>query len=107
VDSQSTDNSSTSGSTCQASHTTAISAGIGGGLGACLLAAIFTILLQRRIYKKNMRQKEAMIDEIAAASSQQHLVYPGHLEREKVFPVELGPRATRIVEVEGNRLNEI
>ncbi|KAJ5996489.1 hypothetical protein N7522_008149 [Penicillium canescens] len=95
------------GSTCPASHTTAISAGIGGGLGACLLAAIITILLQRRIYRKNMRQKEAMFDEIAAASSQQHLVYPVYPEREKVFPVELGPRATRIHEVDGNRLNEL
>ena len=96
----------TSGSTCPASHTTAISAGIGGGLGACLLAAIITILLQRRIYRKNMRQKEAMFDEIVAAGSQQHLVYPAYPEREKVFPAELGPRATRIHEVDGNRLNE-
>lgn len=54
-----------------------------------------------------MRQKEAMIDGFAAASSQQHLVYPVYPEREKVFPVELGPRATRIHEVDGNRLNEL
>lgn len=66
-----------------------------------------TILVQRRIYKKNLRQKEAMIDEIAATSSAQHLVYPVYAEREKMmFPAELGPRDTRIHEVEGNRLNE-
>lgn len=84
-----------------------ISAGLGAGLGGCLLIAVLTMLVQRRIYKKNMRQKEAMIDEIAAASSTQHLVYPVYPEREKMmFPAELGPRDTRIHEVEGNRLNE-
>ena len=84
-----------------------ISAGLGAGLGGCLLIALITMLVQRRIYKKNLRQKEAMIDEIAAASSTQHLVYPVYPEREKMmFPAELGPRDTRIHEVGGNGLNE-
>ncbi|KXG53856.1 uncharacterized protein PGRI_009060 [Penicillium griseofulvum] len=94
-------------STCPASKTTVISAGLGAGLGGCLLIALITMLVQRRIYKKNLRQKEAMIDEIAAASSTQHLVYPVYPEREKMmFPAELGPRDTRIHEVGGNGLNE-
>ncbi|KAJ5503181.1 hypothetical protein N7463_006055 [Penicillium fimorum] len=93
--------------TCPASKTTVIGAGLGAGLGGCLLIAIMTMLVQRRVYKKNLRQKEAMIDEIAAASSAQHLAYPVYGGREKMmFPVELGPRDTRIHEVEGNGLNE-
>jgi hypothetical protein len=52
-------------------------------------------------------QKGAMIDEIAAASSAQHLVYSVYPEREKMmFPAELKPRETRIHEIEGSRLNE-
>lgn len=65
------------------------------------------MLVQRRIYKKNLRRKEAMIDEIAAASSAQHLVYPVHPERGKMmYPAELGPRDTHIHEVDGTGLNE-
>ena len=48
-----------------------------------------------------------MIDGIASASSAQHLVYPVFPEMEKMmFPPELGPRDTRIHEIEGSRLNE-
>ncbi|KAJ5373780.1 hypothetical protein N7517_005786 [Penicillium concentricum] len=97
---------SNTSATCPASKTTVISAGLGAGLGGCLLIAIVTMVVQRRIYKKNLRQKEAMIDEIAAASSAQHLGYP-YAGRDKImFPAELGPRDTRIHEVEGNGLNE-
>ncbi|KGO70998.1 hypothetical protein PITC_065720 [Penicillium italicum] len=98
---------SSASATCAASKTTVISAGLGAGLGGCLLIAVVTMLVQRRIYKKNMQQKEAMINEIASTSSAQHLVYPVYPEREKMmFPAELGPRDTRIHEIEGNRLNE-
>lgn len=53
-----------------------------------------------------LEEFRAIIDGIASASSAQHLVYPVFPEMEKMmFPAELGPRDTRIHEIEGSQLN--
>lgn len=82
---------------------TAVAAGVGAALGACLLIALITLLMQRRIYTKNMRNKEATINALKSAGAQPHQDDPVDAEvRKRTFPVELGPPDAWIHEVHGN-----
>lgn len=82
---------------------TAVAAGVGAGLGACLLIALITLLMQRRIYTKNMRNKDAMINALNSAGAQPHKDGPVDAEvRKRTVPVELGPPDAWIHEVHGN-----
>ncbi|KAJ5218841.1 uncharacterized protein N7498_000940 [Penicillium cinerascens] len=82
---------------------TAVAAGVGAGLGVCLLIALITLLMQRRIYTKNMRNKEAMINALNSAGAQPHKDGPVDTEmRKRTVPVELGPPDAWIHEVHGN-----
>lgn len=84
-------------------NNTAVAAGVGGGLGACLLIALITLLMQRRIYTKNIRKKEAMINALNSAGPQPQKACPIDAEiRTMAFPLELGDREARIHEVEEN-----
>ncbi|PLB47625.1 hypothetical protein P170DRAFT_496483 [Aspergillus steynii IBT 23096] len=100
---------STASATCspeanpsESKKTTAVAAGLGAGLGTCLLIALGTIFMQRRIYTKNMRNKDVIIMSQGSAAVQQYEAGPVGSERRRMaFPAELG-QEPRVYEVAGN-----
>ncbi|KAE8357481.1 hypothetical protein BDV27DRAFT_164479 [Aspergillus caelatus] len=84
--------------------TTAVAAGLGAGLGTCLLITVITILMQRRIYTKNMREKGVIISSQNSAGVPQYEACPIESEiRAMPVPMDLAAEEPRVYEAAGDR----